>query len=107
MKLQGQIIAAFGRRYLVELADGELLDCVPRGKKSEVACGDLVEIQRTAAQTSDLKTGAQGVIDRSQWGVSQWGAFAGNDVQIGAGAVVRRQVHPDAGTVHRLSFGLR
>jgi polyisoprenoid-binding protein YceI len=25
---------------------------------------------------------AQGVIDRSQWGVSQWGAFAGNDVQI-------------------------
>ena len=64
MKLQGQIIAAFGRRYLVELPDGELLDCVPRGKKSEVACGDAVEIQRTAAQTSDLKIGAQGVIDR-------------------------------------------
>ena len=64
MKLQGQIIAAFGRRYLVELADGELIDCVPRGKKSEVACGDVVEIQRTAAQSSDLKTGAQGVIDR-------------------------------------------
>jgi len=64
LKLQGQIIAAFGRRYLVELPDGELLDCVPRGKKSEVACGDAVEIQRTAAQTSDLKIGAQGVIDR-------------------------------------------
>jgi ribosome biogenesis GTPase len=64
LKLQGQIIAAFGRHYLVELAGGELLTCVPRGKKSEVACGDRVEIQRTAAQSSDLKTGAQGVIDR-------------------------------------------
>ena len=45
--LQGQIIAAFGRRYLVELTDGELLDCVPRGKRSEAACGDTVGIQRT------------------------------------------------------------
>ena len=64
MKLQGQIIAAFGRRYLVELAGGELLACVPRGKKSEAACGDVVEIQRTADQSSDLKSAAQGVIDR-------------------------------------------
>jgi len=64
LKLQGQIIAAFGRRYLVELADGELLACVPRGKKSEAACGDVVEIQRTAAASFDLKAGAQGVIDR-------------------------------------------
>ena len=46
--LQGQILAAFGRRYLVELPGGEQLDCVPRGKKSEVACGDVVEIMRTA-----------------------------------------------------------
>lgn len=65
MKLQGQIIAAFGRRYLVELADGELLDCVPRGKKSEVACGDVVEIQRTANSSSDSGASAQGVIDRT------------------------------------------
>jgi len=69
--MQGQIIAAFGRRYLVELAGGELLDCVPRGKKSEVACGDVVEIQRTAPSTvlrtgasGDIRTNAQGVIDR-------------------------------------------
>jgi ribosome biogenesis GTPase len=64
LKLQGQIIAAFGRRYLVELAGGELLACVPRGKKSVAACGDVVEIQRTAAQSSNLKSDAQGVIDR-------------------------------------------
>ncbi len=47
MKLTGQIIAAFGRHYLAELPEGEILECVPRGKKSEVACGDSVEIART------------------------------------------------------------
>jgi ribosome biogenesis GTPase len=53
--LQGLVTAAFGRHYLVELADGEILECVPRGKKSEVACGDRVDIQRSSAD--------QGVID--------------------------------------------
>ena len=55
MKLKGTIIAAHGRQYLVELADGETLLCFPRGKKSELACGDIVSIQRS----SDT----QGVID--------------------------------------------
>ncbi|MDR2837345.1 MAG: ribosome small subunit-dependent GTPase A [Azonexus sp.] len=53
--MQGRIIAAHGRQYLVELADGSRLPCFPRGKKSEVACGDTVEIQPTAAD--------QGVIE--------------------------------------------
>ncbi|MDD5057808.1 MAG: ribosome small subunit-dependent GTPase A [Sideroxydans sp.] len=56
MKLTGQIIAAFGRHYLAELPDGEILECVPRGKKSEVACGDNVEITRSGD--------GQAVIDR-------------------------------------------
>ncbi len=56
MKLTGQTIAAFGRHYLAELPDGEILECVPRGKKSEVACGDTVEITRSGTD--------QGVIDR-------------------------------------------
>ncbi len=56
MNLTGQIIAAFGRHYLTELPDGEILECVPRGKKSEVACGDNVEVTRTGD--------GQGVIDR-------------------------------------------
>ncbi|MDD4910784.1 MAG: ribosome small subunit-dependent GTPase A [Sideroxydans sp.] len=55
-KLHGQVIAAFGRHYLVELPSSEILECVPRGKKSEVACGDQVEIARTGTD--------QGVIDR-------------------------------------------
>lgn len=67
--LHGQIIAAFGRQYLVELAGGELLPCLTRGKKSEVACGDLVEIKRTAhastaPRTDSQQTDAQGVIER-------------------------------------------
>lgn len=45
---RGQIIAAFGRQYLAELADGKLILCLTRGKKSEAACGDRVNIQLTA-----------------------------------------------------------
>jgi len=51
----GTVIAAFGRHYSVELSNGRILECVPRGKKSEVACGDRVEIRHT----SDM----QGVIE--------------------------------------------
>jgi ribosome biogenesis GTPase len=62
--LHGQIVAAFGRQYLVRLDDGSEMACLTRGKKSEVACGDEVEIQRTGAATSENGTGAQGVIER-------------------------------------------
>lgn len=55
MKNEGTIIAAHGRQYRVELADGESLLCFPRGKKSELACGDHVVIQRSGD--------SQGVID--------------------------------------------
>jgi len=53
--IQGQVIAAFGRQYLAELANGDIVTCLTRGKKSDVACGDWVEIQPTAE--------AQGVIE--------------------------------------------
>jgi ribosome biogenesis GTPase len=62
--LHGQIIAAFGRQYLVRLDDGNEIACLTRGKKSEAACGDLVEIRRTGAATTDNSNGAQGVIER-------------------------------------------
>lgn len=55
MKLAGTIVAAHGRQYRVELTTGELLLCYPRGKKSELACGDRVSIERS---------GDQGVIDQ-------------------------------------------
>lgn len=54
--LPGRIVAAFGRQYLVRLADGSLLPCLTRGKKSNVVCGDGVEILRSGDN--------QGVIER-------------------------------------------
>ena len=44
---QGLVIAAHGRHYLIQIGT-EKLHCVTRGKKSDVAVGDLVEIQRTS-----------------------------------------------------------
>ena len=49
------IIAAHGRHYLAE-ADGVKLQCVTRGKKTNVAVGDIVHITMTSPD--------QGVIDK-------------------------------------------
>ena len=57
MKTTGTLIAAFGRQYEVRTDDtGEILLCVPRGKKSLFACGDRVQIAATGP--------GQGVIDK-------------------------------------------
>jgi ribosome biogenesis GTPase / thiamine phosphate phosphatase len=53
--LAGQVIAAYGRHYLIETGDGRRYACFPRGKKSVVACGDRVTFARTADE--------QGVIE--------------------------------------------
>lgn len=42
--LEGRIVAAHGRHYLVEMADGALRQCFPRGKKAGAAVGDRVRI---------------------------------------------------------------
>lgn len=42
------MVAAHGRHYLVELADGSQIACFPRGKKSLIACGDRVAVLSTA-----------------------------------------------------------
>lgn len=54
--LHGTIVAAFGRHYLAELDDGSLLESIPRGKKSEVAVGDIVELQRTAPDQAAIES---------------------------------------------------
>jgi ribosome biogenesis GTPase len=46
--MDGRVIAAHGRQYLVERSDGLRLTCVPRGKRSDIACGDRVEIELTS-----------------------------------------------------------
>ena len=45
--LTGTIIAAHGRHYLAD-ADGEKLQCVTRGKKTNVAVGDIVHLKKTS-----------------------------------------------------------
>jgi ribosome biogenesis GTPase / thiamine phosphate phosphatase len=42
--LEGRIVAAYGRRYLVELHDATTLDCVTRGRRGALACGDRVSV---------------------------------------------------------------
>lgn len=55
MTVSGTVVAAYGRQYRVELADGATVLCVPRGKKGELVCGDCVVIARLDSQ--------QGVIE--------------------------------------------
>lgn len=47
MSMQGLVVAAYGKRYQVELADRSLISCVTRGKKTDLACGDNVIIKLT------------------------------------------------------------
>lgn len=55
---RGLVVAAYGRRYRIELPDGLLLDCVTRGKTRDVACGDRVLIGATGP--------GQGVIEETE-----------------------------------------
>lgn len=61
--LQARVIAAFGRQYLAELPDGSLLACVPRGKKSDIACGDQVKVKRTETAPELPGIAGQAVIE--------------------------------------------
>jgi ribosome biogenesis GTPase len=50
-ELQGTIVAAHGRHYLADVEeDGQhqFLQCVTRGKKTNVAVGDIVHLKRTS-----------------------------------------------------------
>ncbi|MGQ0750794.1 MAG: ribosome small subunit-dependent GTPase A [Betaproteobacteria bacterium] len=49
MSLDGLVVASYGRRYRVEVPGGEALDCVTRGKRTDLACGDRVVVQRSGA----------------------------------------------------------
>jgi len=55
-RILGQIVAAFGRQYLVEIKSGEILSCVTRGKKSGAVCGDQVKVQYTTVGQGVIET---------------------------------------------------
>ena len=55
--MQGLVVAAYGKRYEVELPDTKRISCVTRGKKTDLACGDIVSIK--------LTDNAEGVVESS------------------------------------------
>lgn len=52
--MQGRVVAAHGRHYMVELADGSLRKCFPRGKRSEATVGDYVVITPSGADEGTI-----------------------------------------------------
>lgn len=56
--LDGLIVASYGRRYLVELSDATLFDCVTRGKRGDLACGDCVSFAPSAPGQGVIETTA-------------------------------------------------
>ena len=51
----GQVVAAFGRHFDVETADG-IVSCVTRGKKGGIACGDRLQIEMTGSAQGVIKS---------------------------------------------------
>ncbi|HYD79723.1 MAG TPA: ribosome small subunit-dependent GTPase A [Paucimonas sp.] len=54
----GTVIAAHGRHYLVRVGDARL-QCVTRGKKSDVATGDIVSIRQTSPDQGVIESIAE------------------------------------------------
>ena len=54
--LQGTIVAAYGKRFQVELADNKRISCVTRGKKTDLACGDIVTLKLTDKHEGVVET---------------------------------------------------
>ncbi len=63
MSQEGLIVAAYGKRYNVELPDGRILSCVTRGKKVDNAAGDRVTVTLTADKEGVIeKTAARNTL---------------------------------------------
>jgi ribosome biogenesis GTPase len=55
--LQRTIVAAYGKRFQVELTDDKKrISCVTRGKKTDLACGDIVTIKLTDKHEGVVET---------------------------------------------------
>lgn len=52
----GRVVAAYGRHYCVELKNGCEIECVTRGRRRDVACGDEVLIARTSARAGVIES---------------------------------------------------
>lgn len=59
--LSGQVVAAYGRRFQVETGDGGVIECVVKGKRGGVACGDRVALRSLNSEQALI----EGVLPRS------------------------------------------
>jgi ribosome biogenesis GTPase len=100
--LHGQVIAAFGRQYLVRLDDGSEIACLTRGKKSEAACGDLVEVRRTADAPTGNGSGPSTKLITSDLAavVGQPSRMASSSMRTGVQGVIER-IAPRRSLLHR------
>jgi ribosome biogenesis GTPase len=48
VEMEGLVVATYRRHYAVTLADGEVLECVQKGRSLHIACGDRVGVARVA-----------------------------------------------------------
>jgi len=55
-RMQGQVIASFGRRHEVQEPNGAIWNCVRRGRQQDVACGDQVEFNFTSDQEGVIES---------------------------------------------------
>lgn len=55
MSEQARIVASHGKSYQVELADGRRYSAVSRGKKTDFACGDRVQLQLLNAEQAVIE----------------------------------------------------
>lgn len=54
-RLNGEVVSTHGRHYVVELADGSRIHAYPRGKRSDIACGDRVHVQRAGVDQGTIE----------------------------------------------------
>lgn len=52
----GEVVSTHGRHFAVQVEDGSVLQCYPRGKKGSIACGDRVSIQVTGPGQGVIET---------------------------------------------------
>jgi ribosome biogenesis GTPase len=55
----GLVVAAHGRHCAVEVADGRILTCTTRGKRSSVVCGDRVDVLRVSNDQGVIESVSQ------------------------------------------------
>src|ERR1700712_4944216 len=82
-RIEGKVIAAHGRHYLVAPADGSaMLQCFPRGKRSEIAVGDIVQYEQSSADQGVIVEidERRNLLHRSDQFKSK--LFAGNPAQL-------------------------